>query len=150
MIKLVICDLLDATEDIIVHQVNCQGKMGSGIAKQIREKYPQAYKDYMNIKDKHLQLGETWVTHIKEENKYIAHLFGQLNYGYDGKRYTNYEAFYSGLEYIKNQAKKFKYSVAIPYKIGSDRGGADWNIIYAIIDSIFINYEATLYKLEEK
>ena len=27
--------------DVICHQVNCQGKMASGIAKQIRDTYPQ-------------------------------------------------------------------------------------------------------------
>lgn len=149
MIKVVSGDLLTAEEDIIVHQVNCQSKMNSGVAKQIREKYPQAYEEYMKLKNKPSKLGEVWITMIKNEHecKYIAHLFGQLNYGYDGKRYTNYEALYSGLEYVKNQAKQFNKTVAIPYKIGSDRGGADWDIVYKMIESIFKDYEVTLYKL---
>lgn len=29
--------------DVIVHGCNCQNTMGSGIAKEIRERYPQAY-----------------------------------------------------------------------------------------------------------
>lgn len=33
-------DLLEFKCDIFCHQVNCQGRMGSGIAKQIRNKYP--------------------------------------------------------------------------------------------------------------
>ena len=32
MIKVVNGSLLDATEDILCHQVNCQGVMGSGVA----------------------------------------------------------------------------------------------------------------------
>ena len=31
-------NLLDAPVDYICHQVNCQGRMGSGIAKQIKAK----------------------------------------------------------------------------------------------------------------
>ena len=28
--------------------------------------------------------------------------------------------------------------IALPYKIGSDRGGgADWNVIYSMIESVF-------------
>ena len=33
-------NLLEAPERIIVHQTNCMGVMGSGIAKQIKAKYP--------------------------------------------------------------------------------------------------------------
>ena len=46
MIKIVKGNLLDATEDIIAHQVNCMGVMGSGLAKQIRNKYPEVYANY--------------------------------------------------------------------------------------------------------
>ena len=34
-------NLLDKQWDIFCHQVNCKGVMGSGIAKQIAEKYPE-------------------------------------------------------------------------------------------------------------
>ena len=35
MIKTVVGDILDATEDIICHQVNCRGVMGAGVAKTL-------------------------------------------------------------------------------------------------------------------
>lgn len=153
MIKLVVGDLLMASEDIIVHQVNCRGKFGSGIALQIKNRFPKAYEDYMSLmtenKDNEAMLGQVYVSVINND-KYIAHLFGQFNYGYDGKRYTNYEALYNGLEYVKDQAQQHNKSIAIPYKIGSDRGGADWDIVYKMIEKIFGDYEVTLYKLEEK
>ena len=38
--------------NIICHQVNCQGVMGSGIAKQVREKYPNVYNSYKKACDK--------------------------------------------------------------------------------------------------
>ena len=40
MVTVVKGNLLDATEIVIAHQVNCQKKMNSGVAKAIREKYP--------------------------------------------------------------------------------------------------------------
>ena len=36
-------NVLDAVERHIVNQANCQGRYASGIAKQIRERFPQAY-----------------------------------------------------------------------------------------------------------
>lgn len=39
-------DLLKSNCNIICHQVNCQGVMGAGIAKQIRLTYPSVFKAY--------------------------------------------------------------------------------------------------------
>ena len=46
MIKYKIGDLLTAPQKCIAHQVNCQGVMGSGVAKAIRNEYPKVYKEY--------------------------------------------------------------------------------------------------------
>ena len=43
--------------DVICHQVNCQGKMASGIAKQIRNTYPQVYDAYKAKYDATIQYG---------------------------------------------------------------------------------------------
>ena len=39
-------NIFDCTENIIVHQTNCQGVMGSGIAKQVKERYPEVFNAY--------------------------------------------------------------------------------------------------------
>lgn len=146
--------LLEAKEDIIIHQVNCQGKMNSGIAKQIREKWPQVYNDYMVKWSSYasrpsILLGEVQLVAV-EDNKFVANLFGQLSYGYDGQRYTSYDALYDGLTYVKNMAQQFNKSVAIPFKMGCERGGADWFIVDSMIQRVFADYEVHLYKWEEK
>jgi O-acetyl-ADP-ribose deacetylase (regulator of RNase III) len=46
MVNIVDGDILNAKENIICHQVNCQGVMGSGLAKQIKNKYPNVYAKY--------------------------------------------------------------------------------------------------------
>ena len=56
----------------------------------------------------------------------------------DGKRYTSYDAFYNCLIHIRDFCEKNAINkIALPYKIGSDRGGADWNVIYSMIESVF-------------
>lgn len=40
-------DLLASDCNVICHQVNCKGVMNAGIAKAIRNKYPQVYDVFM-------------------------------------------------------------------------------------------------------
>ena len=46
MIKVINGDLFSSTARFIVHQVNCQGKMGSGVALQVKQKFPHVYDEY--------------------------------------------------------------------------------------------------------
>lgn len=39
-------DVLNTDCWIIAHQVNCQGVMGGGLARQIKDRYPDAYINY--------------------------------------------------------------------------------------------------------
>lgn len=80
--------------------------------------------------------------------KIIANLFGQAYAGYDGKQYTSIPALRKSLESLKMIAKEKNQTVALPYKIGSCRGGADWNEVYAIIEEFFNDYSVILYKLD--
>ena len=141
-------NLLDAPEDIIVHQVNCMGRMSSGIALQIRNKWPKVYDQYislfMNTSSNKL-LGEVQFIKVKHD-KWVANLFGQYYYGYSGERFTNYEAIYNGLEKIKKVAKRNNKSIAIPYNMGCDRGGANWEIVCKMIEQVFNDYKVTIYK----
>lgn len=151
MIKIIEGDLLKATEDIIGHQVNCY-KIGSGVALAIKNKWKAVYKSHNNIcknvSNKELLLGLCQIVKV-EENKWVANLFGQLNYGYDGKKYTQENKLKLALEDLKLKAMKFNKSIALPYKIGSDRGGADWDEVYKMIDEVFSDYEVTLYRLKK-
>lgn len=150
MIRYQFGDLLEAEEAIIVHQVNCQGVMGAGIAAQIRKKWPEVYRDYIFYFNGHRSrpdlLGEVRFTMIKKENycKYIASLFGQENYGRGG-RFTNYEALYEGLEHIAFVTKALKKkSVAMP-KIGCGLAGGEWKIVEAMIETLFKDIEVVVY-----
>ena len=78
-------DLLKASEDIIGHQVNCKGVMGSGVDKLIKEKYPEAFC---------------------ANGKTVANLFAQLKYGRGKEQYTDYSAEETVLIEQKNKAMK--------------------------------------------
>lgn len=151
MVKIVSGNLLDATEDVICHQVNCQGVMGSGVAKAVKEKWPEVYEAYTLYCNDYVwnmtsPLGTTQYVDIG--NHTIANMFAQNLYGYDGDRYTSYDAFYRCLEDIDNLPSW--YSIAFPYKIASDRGGASWDVIYAMICDVLGDRDVTIYKLEAK
>lgn len=42
-------NLFDGGDPAIAHGVNCRGKMGSGIAVQFRERYPEMYREYRSM-----------------------------------------------------------------------------------------------------
>ena len=138
MIKHIKCDIFESGADAILHQVNCQGVMGSGIAKQVKEKYPWVYAHYKrfckNFRNKEDLLGFKQGIYINEKQE-IINIYSQLNYGYDGKCYTDYDALEKALKSV-NDFYKGK-TIAIPYLMGCARGGGDWNIVYKMIEEIF-------------
>ena len=144
-------DIFNTHCNIICHQVNCQGVMGHGIAKQVKEKYKGVFNEYKRYCDAHADnrealLGEALIVDIDygaavldwlvdKERKYIANIFGQLTYG-TGLR-TDYKALVLGLEVVANFAKEHNLSVAIPYKIGCGLAGGDWNKVTTLIEGVF-------------
>ena len=42
-------DLFDTKANVILHQVNCQGVMGSGIAAEVKRRFPKAYNSYKEL-----------------------------------------------------------------------------------------------------
>ena len=139
MIKHIKCDIFESGADVICHQVNCQGAMNSGIAKQVRERYPWVYAHYKRLcntyrSDREKLLGFVQSTFINE-NTEIINLYTQLNYGYDSACYTNYNALKVALHYLA--ATRHKQIIAIPYLMGCCRGGGDWNVVYKMIEEAF-------------
>ncbi|WGE37170.1 Appr-1-p processing protein [Bacillus stercoris] len=158
MIKIEKGNILDATEDIIVQQVNCKGVMGAGVAKAILNKYSNVKKEYQSFRNFNLNKGLTdkdllgLVNYVRvSDGKVIANVFGQINIKknrFDKTVYTKTEALTRGLKEVKELSKQLNKSVAIPYGIGCGLAGGDWNIISELIDSIFSDYKVTIYKLD--
>lgn len=133
MIKNIKGNVFNTEADIIAHQVNCKGVMGSGIARQIKQKYPIVYKRYL---EEPMELGTVLIVDVSGAHK-IANLYAQDDYGYDGKQYTDIDALRSCFKDLNDYAEDYHCTIAMPYKIGCDRGGADWNTVYQMIEDIF-------------
>ena len=101
MVEVKTGNVFDTDAKYICHQVNCKGKMASGVAKEVRERYPNVYWEYMNIWERSVGLG-------KQDNS----------------------------------------KVAMPYKIGCVRGGADWSVVEPMIEEIFKDVHCELWKLD--
>lgn len=143
MIELRQGDLLQQEDiQVIAHQVNCKGCMNSGIAKQIREKYADNFTNYKNFCILHhrdpKEIGGKLLTTKEFDGRHIANLFSQGDYGYDGGLYTEYPWFMQCVSSLYAYMKTNKLKVVgVPYKIGCVRGGADWNVIYRILEEAF-------------
>lgn len=157
-IQHIISDLLTSDCDYICHQVNCQGKMNSGIAKSIREKWPTVYNNYMikynDTNHPSHMLGDIQIVDLYEYNvmpefkQYVINMFSQEHYGYDGRRYTSYDAFWNCLNLIKNTIPKGS-KVGFPGYIGCVRGGANWNVIKNMIEEVLAqDFEVYIYYLK--
>ena len=160
--------LLDADVDYYCHQVNCQGRMGSGIAKQIKERWPVVYDQYIAAfkerEEEVVKLCGQWETQIDVSETLLGHLqqipvsdtqtvinmFAQQWYGYDGKRYTSYDAFWACLGGIRDSIPKGS-KIGFPMGIGCGLGGANWEVISTMIEEVlYKDFDVYIYQLEEQ
>lgn len=165
-------DITTSRAKFICHQTNCKGKMGSGVAKVIRTRFPEIYSQFLQFYDMdNAKLGAYQICDILEGNRnrhsaqYVVNLYAQDAYGYDGKRYTSYDAFLTSIEsfrdllktnmgsyvygYVDNPEPEntIKYpetTIAFPVNIGCKRGGADWQIIKRMIEMTFENMNVVI------
>lgn len=149
MRNLVTGNLLNETRGILVHGVNCQGKMGKGIALEIRKRYPQVFDSYLEFGNKvfwkpSLLLGGVDFVSITPD-LIVVNAFTQEDYGSDGRRYVDYDAIDRCFSQIKQCALRTGLPVKYP-RIGSGLAGGDWNIISVIIDAnLSPNIDQTLF-----
>lgn len=123
---------------IVCHQVNCKGVMGSGLAKQIKDKFPlvfAAYRDKCFFTFPPVSLGDVQFVSVLDECGYvIANCFGQERYGTD-KRYTDYNALRKCFKTVHSNFPND--TIRIPYKMGCGFAGGDWSIVRGIIEEEF-------------
>jgi O-acetyl-ADP-ribose deacetylase (regulator of RNase III) len=149
-------NILDATENLICHQTNFMKVMGGGLALQIKNKWPNVFKEYCEFIDKHTFVEVAKFGYLNSCRvsinpfQCVINLFGQYDFGRD-KQYTNYDALECQLNALKTYAESFNYSVALPYKIGCGLAGGDWYTVNSIIEKIFNNsdVQVAIYKFNE-
>ena len=120
----------------IAHQVNCMGVMGAGLALQIRDRWPEVYRKYRKYcnpeaGDNQLRLGSVQILKVGD-NLFVANLAGQYNYGC-GQQHTDYDALRTCLTKLSSWAASASLPVYLPYKMGCNLGGGDWETVSQII-----------------
>lgn len=135
-------NLLDTDLNFIAHGVNCQNKMGSGVAKAIFTKYPNVKMDYHSFYERSIHLAingqEDFLGTVQpvdvDGGKIVFNCFTQENYGYDGKLYVSYQAIEDCFRALTNQCD-YVNAIAIP-KIGCGLAGGDWEKVRDIINMV--------------
>lgn len=119
----------------IAHGCNCFHRMGSGIARQIADKYPQAPAvDRENTKyGDRSKLGSFTVCQIGPgwDGQRIYNLYTQYDFGTDSRKadYTAISKVFAELDEWWN----YDSPLYIPM-IGAGLAGGDWNVIQNIIN----------------
>jgi O-acetyl-ADP-ribose deacetylase (regulator of RNase III) len=155
MIEEIRGDLLDFPEGItvIMHQANCRHTMGAGIAKQIKDRYPTAYKADRSTVYGNQKMGTFSYSFIgKNCQRVIFNLYGQDGFGRT-IRSTNYEALYLAIDNAFKMIKRFSlyhYKVGIPKFMGCGLAGGDWRIVRAMVESLSEQYNLTVVIVEWK
>lgn len=141
MIKKVTGDLLELAEngefDVIIHGCNCFTTMGSGIAKQIRERYPDAYVADMLFDDSgsYQRLGNFSVVSVEGKNGPFTIVNAYTQYGFNGNgkkddlfEYTSFDLILQKLVYYAGNKR-----IGMPY-IGMGLAGGDETRIMKMIE----------------
>lgn len=126
-------NLLDVTTGIVVHQVNCKGVMGAGLAKALRAKYPNIYLHYRQF----CQAGQFrpgMVQFVKQSDSlYVCNLAGQDGYGTD-RRHTDYDALRVALSKLYQVGLERSLIIYLPYNMGCGLAGGDWAVVSQLIN----------------
>lgn len=124
--------------DVIIHGCNCFHTMGAGIARQIKQIFPDAYKIDLETPygDKE-KLGK--FSYVKCGKITVVNLYSQFDFR--GEHNVNYDAIRRGFDVIQNlfSGKRIGYP-----KIGAGLAGGDWKIIAPIIDKELEGEDHTL------
>lgn len=128
MINYIKKDVTTVDRGVVVHGVNCQGVMGSGVALAVKKKWPRAFERYVKVcemvSDKEDLLGLAHMV-LVTEGVYVGNLFTQVKYGKDGKKYAVKEAVEMALGDALMHARAMRLPLYMP-KIGCGLGGLDW------------------------
>lgn len=144
MITEIVGNLLETDKcQVIVHQANLFHTFGAGIARAIRDKFPEAFAaDEATSHGETSKLGTYSVGKITNPRgtsiKFIVNLYSQNGIG-GQDRQTSYDAMVVGLTKLRDrlEARRDTLTLGIPFQLGCGLANGNWTIVRAIIESIF-------------
>jgi O-acetyl-ADP-ribose deacetylase (regulator of RNase III) len=143
-------NVLNVEKGVIVHGCNAQGVMGSGIALEVKNRFPEVFEAYRKtyiLQGHKLHLGQIIPVKVAE-GKWIVNAITQEFAGRDPVRYVTYDGMAMAFENIVKDARlvdALKSGLFFPL-IGAGLANGSWPIIERIIDvSVPDTIEKTLY-----
>lgn len=135
--------------DVIVHGCNCFCTMGAGIAKSLRDEWPDVYKaDLLTVKGEISKLGTISTALIKLPsgiNFAVINAYTQFTFW--EKNPIHYESLFKCFQKIK----EFFSGSRIAYPlIGCGLAGGNWNVVEPLIDQALEGEDHTLVYLNEQ
>lgn len=129
--------------DVIIHGCNCFCTMGAGIAKQIKDHFPQAQlADQKTQAGDKQKLGTYSVAHIEHKDHAFSVVNAYTQYQFSGHgTLVDYEAVRKIFAQLKNDFTKKR--IAYP-KIGAGLAKGDWVMISKLIDKALQGEDHTL------
>lgn len=134
--------LLNGEVDILIHVTNTQGAMGSGIAREIKERCGDAYFVY---KTTEMELGK-----VSCSDEGVINMNCQTFYGAKGSKYINYGALAECLSKVRkvlSLQSNHKATIGLPYKMGADRAGGDWDVVLELVEYYLKDHTIKIYEL---
>jgi O-acetyl-ADP-ribose deacetylase (regulator of RNase III) len=132
---------------LIVHGCNAQGKMESGFAGKLRNKFPDAYKIYKTAEEAHgLMLGDI-NGYTDTDGHIIVNAITQEFYGNDKSIvYVDYEAVEKALSTVARFAAQLPGGIPIhlPF-IGGGLANGNRDKLLEIFERVFKDSDATLW-----
>ena len=147
-------NLIDMAEqglfDVIVHGCNCLNTMGSGIAAEIRERYPQAYEvdtkfsQMFTTEEKLGKFSLSFNTFEPNVHQFtMVNAYTQLNFMPRGVDHFEYDAFKNILDTLLwlFSTKQTPTRFGFPY-IGMGLAGGDKDRIVAMLEDFAVKVSA--------
>jgi O-acetyl-ADP-ribose deacetylase (regulator of RNase III) len=147
-------DIFDGEYDYLIHCCNLYHKFGAGIAKEIKKRYPQAFKaDRTTAFGDVSKLGRYSYAYVEDGEFLIMNIYAQNGLGNDGNplnRNLSYDALYNALYELCNCSHFQEPAIiGVPDMIGCGLAGGERSIVLAIMESLekrFGNVEFHIYR----
>lgn len=143
---------------VILHQANCYAIMGSGIAKEVKQRFPAAFEADRMFEvpvGSRERLGKFSYGWNSNNTRVVFNLYGQHRYGRDQK-YTEEDMLEKAIlgafdKLSENRANPdFRIKIGLPKNMGCGLAGGDWEVVKDILQQAADEYgfDLNVYQLQ--
>jgi len=142
-------DLLASDCDVIAHGCNCFCTWGSGIARQMLVRHPEAFEADLATEVSDVKKMGTF-TQAMSDGRRVFNLYTQFKYGIT-EPHLDYDALQRALVEMRSRLEQdgtlHTCRIGMP-KIGCGLAGGDWDRVTEIIEEVFSGVNIHVYTLD--